>query len=62
MSEKTNEIADYVNYTAQLIDLPIAPEYLSGVVENMTRIVAVAALVNEFELPEEIEAAPVFEP
>jgi hypothetical protein len=62
MSDKTNEIAEYVKYAAQLIDLSIAPEYLPGVIENMTRIVAVAALVNELDLPEEIEAAPVFEP
>jgi hypothetical protein len=62
MSEKTNEIAEYVKYAAQSIDLPIAPEHLPGVIENMTRIVAVAALVNEFDLPEALEAAPVFEP
>ncbi|OKH20166.1 DUF4089 domain-containing protein [Hydrococcus rivularis NIES-593] len=62
MNEKTLDVADYVERTAQLLDLSIAPEYLPGVIDNMTRIAAIATLVTEFELPEDLEAAPVFEP
>ncbi|MCU0536356.1 MAG: DUF4089 domain-containing protein [Hydrococcus sp. Prado102] len=60
-----NENADFANYVkqaAQLLDLPIAPEYLPGVVDNLTKMAAIAALVTEFNLPQEIEAAPIFEP
>ncbi|AFY77457.1 MAG: DUF4089 domain-containing protein [Hydrococcus sp. C42_A2020_068] len=62
MNEKTLDVADYIERTAQLLDLSIAPEYLPGVIDNMTRIAAIATLVTEFELPEDLEAAPVFEP
>lgn len=62
MTEKPFEPADYVEHTAQLLDLPIAPEYRPGVVENFARIAAIATLVMEFPLPDDIEPAPVFEP
>jgi hypothetical protein len=62
MTEKPFELADYVEQTAQLLDLPIAPEYRPGVVENFARIAAIATLVMEFPLPDDIEPAPIFEP
>lgn len=62
MTEKPFDPADYVEQTAQLLDLPIAPEYRPGVVENFARIAAIATLVIEFPLPDDIEPAPVFEP
>ncbi|MBD2744554.1 DUF4089 domain-containing protein [Coleofasciculus sp. FACHB-1120] len=59
----TDDIAEeYVNLMAKLIDLPLAPEHHPGVVENLRKIAAIAQLVNEFPLPDEIEAAPVFQP
>jgi hypothetical protein len=62
MNDQSNDIAKYVERTAQLIDLNIAPEYLPGVIDNMTRIAAIASLVTEFDLPTDLEAAPTFEP
>jgi hypothetical protein len=62
MNEQPTDMADYVERTAQLLNLSIAPEYLPGVIDNMTRIAAIATLVTEFELPEDLEAAPVFKP
>jgi hypothetical protein len=62
MTDKPLDIADYVDRMAELIDLPIDPESRPGVVDNITRIAAIAQLVNEFPLPDNIEAAPVFEP
>ena len=62
MPEQSLNIAQYVEQTAQLIDLPLAPEYLVSVVENFAKIAAIATLVLEFHLPEDIEFAPVFEP
>lgn len=62
MREESLNIAQYVEQTAQLIDLPLAPEYQLSVVENFAKIAAIATLVVEFTLPEDIELAPVFEP
>jgi hypothetical protein len=45
-----------------LIGLNLTPEYLPGVVDNFERIAAIASLVNQFDLPEDLEAAPTFEP
>lgn len=56
------QIPQFVDLMANLIDLPIDPEHRPGVVANMSRIVQIAQLVNEFPLPEEIEAATVFQP
>ena len=52
----------YVQNTAELIDLQLSPEYLSGVVDNFASLAVIASLVTEFELPEEIEIAPTFQP
>ncbi|MBD2101405.1 DUF4089 domain-containing protein [Leptolyngbya sp. FACHB-261] len=56
------EPGEYVDLMAQLLELPITPEYRPGVIGNFARTTAIAQLVLEFPLPEEIEAAPVFEP
>ncbi len=57
-----NNPAEYVEQTSQLLDLPLDPEHLPGVIKNFATIAAIAQLVTEFPLPVEIEAAPVFEP
>ena len=62
MTEKTINLAEYVAQTAQLLNLPLTLASYPGVVENFTRITAIAQLVTEFPIPDEIEAAPVFEP
>jgi hypothetical protein len=56
------DIAQLVDVTAALVDLPLQPEHRPGVVANFDRIVTLAQLVMDFPLPPEIEAAPVFEP
>jgi hypothetical protein len=55
-------VEEYVDRTAELINLPLEPEYRQGVVVNFERIFAIARLVTEFPLPPEVEVAPVFEP
>ena len=62
MEEKIPTAAEYVDTISQLVDLPIAPEHRPGVVQNFERIMTIAKLVTEFPLPEDIEAAPIFEP
>lgn len=55
-------MAKYIEQVSELIDLPIDPEYLPGVAKNFAAISAIATLVVDFPLPEDIEPAPVFEP
>jgi hypothetical protein len=58
----SDSIAEFVDLMAALVQLPIPPEYRESVIANFERIAAIAQLVNEFPIPEEIEAAPVFKP
>ncbi|MEH2263719.1 DUF4089 domain-containing protein [Nostoc sp.] len=59
---KEFDVGEYVEQMALLLDLQLRDEYRDGVVANFERIMAIANLVNEFPLTEEIEAAPIFEP
>lgn len=58
----SSEMLSYIHAAAALINLPIAPEHLPGVVANLERTKAIAQLVTEFPLPDTVEAAPTFEP
>ena len=60
--EQTPNLVEYVEQMSQLLDLPLEPENQPGVVDNMTKLAAIASLVMQFPLPENIEAAPIFEP
>jgi hypothetical protein len=57
-----NNIAEYLDQTAKIIDLPIDPEYREGVISNLERIAELAKLITEFPLNEKTEIAPVFDP
>ncbi len=65
MTDEPNQPIDpalFVDQMAAIVELPLQPEHRQGVVDNFARIMAVAQLVNEFPLTEEVEIAPVFEP
>ena len=62
MDEDVLSTTEYVDRMALVLDLQLNWEYRTGVIENFARIKAIAQLVNEFPLPNNIEAAPVFEP
>lgn len=62
MEEKIPNAAEYVDTISKLVDLSIDPEYRPGVIQNFERIMAIAKLVTEFPLPEDMEIAPIFEP
>ncbi len=51
-----------VDLMALLMDLRLRDEYRDGVVANFERIKAIAQIVNSFELPDNVETAPIFEP
>ncbi|MBF2076946.1 MAG: DUF4089 domain-containing protein [Synechococcales cyanobacterium T60_A2020_003] len=52
----------YTTLTAALLNLPIDPAYRPGVIANLERTEAIAQLVMEFPLPEDLEPAPIFVP
>jgi Protein of unknown function (DUF4089) len=56
-----DEIEAYVDAAADVIGLPIAPEHRAGVIANFERTAQFAALVNDFELPESLEPAAIFD-
>lgn len=56
------ETATYVEQTAALLGLEIPVEIHASVVENFDRIRAIAQPLLDFELPDDLEPAPKFEP
>ncbi|HEX7212849.1 MAG TPA: DUF4089 domain-containing protein [Methylomirabilota bacterium] len=56
------DLGAHVDRAAKLIGLPILPEHRAGVIQAMAVITAAATLVMDFPLPDDVEAAPVFEP
>jgi hypothetical protein len=62
MPDEPFDAAAYVDAAALLIGLPLDAAHRPGVVLNLERIAAMAALVMEFPLPEETEPAPVYAP
>ena len=62
MNDKKFNSAEYIEQTALLLGFNLPDEYRDGVVANFERIQVIAKLVNEFPLPEDIEAAPIFRP
>ena len=47
---------------AALVGLPIRPTDLPGVAVALGALLTAAQLVTDFPLPDEVEAAPVFQP
>ena len=60
--EKEFDVGEYVDLMGLLVDLRLRDEYRDGVVANFEKIKAIAQIVNSFELPENVETAPIFEP
>jgi Protein of unknown function (DUF4089) len=54
--------ATLVDLTAQLIGLELDPAHRSGVIANLERTAAIAKLVMEFPIADEVEVATVFQP
>jgi hypothetical protein len=62
MADTSFDTEAYVDAAAALIGLPIDPAHRLGVIVNFERLAQMAALVIEFPLPDEAEAAPAFRP
>lgn len=61
MDEEILDVADYVEQMVLLLALKLQIEHRAAVVQDFERIRAIAQLVNEFFLANNIEAAPIFE-
>ena len=61
-SATPEQLGAYVDETARRVGLPIAPEHRPGVIQFTAGLLAMAALVMEFPLPDDVEAGPVFRP
>jgi hypothetical protein len=61
-NQEAINLTTYIQQTAALNQLPIPPECEAGVVANFQRIAKIAQQVMEFPLPENIAAAPKFDP
>jgi hypothetical protein len=57
-----DELSAYVDETAKRVGLPLAPEHRPGVIQFTGILLAQAAFVTEFPLPDDVESAPVFRP
>jgi Protein of unknown function (DUF4089) len=57
---QTDGIDSLVAASARALRLPIDPAWLGGVKFNLQLILRLAALVDEFPLPDDAEPAPVF--
>ena len=57
-----SDLEAYVDCMAQLLQLSIPPEIRPSVIENFARARAIAQPLLDFELPDDIEAAPIFKP
>jgi hypothetical protein len=55
-------VTAYLGAMSALIGLPIDPAFRASVGEHLARLLAVAALIEEFPLPDDVEVAPVFHP
>jgi RNAse (barnase) inhibitor barstar len=58
---KGDDLDALVDAVAKAMGLPIEPAWKSAIKANLQVSLRLAAIVEEFELPDEAEPAPVFE-
>jgi hypothetical protein len=61
MPADDNHLDTLIGAAAEALNLPVEPEWKPAVRANLAVTLRLAALVAEFELPDEAEPAPVFE-
>ncbi|MCA3246926.1 MAG: DUF4089 domain-containing protein [Azospirillum sp.] len=57
-----DDIDAFIDRTAALLGLPLDPAHKPGVAANLGRTAAIAKLVTEFPLPDDVEPGPVWRP
>ena len=61
MGTQNDTLDDYIDAAAEALGLPVEPEWKPAIKANLQVTLRLAAMVAEFELPDEAEPAPVFE-
>ncbi len=61
MEPETDDLDLYIDAAARALGIPVEPEWKPAIKANMQVTLRLAALVEEFVLPDEAEPAPVFE-
>ncbi|MEH3147766.1 MAG: DUF4089 domain-containing protein [Methylobacterium frigidaeris] len=61
ISSEPAALGGYVDAAAPLLGLSLAPEWREGVIAHLSAILAAGGRFDGFPLPDEAEAAPVFE-
>ena len=61
MGTQDDTLDDFIDAAAAALGLPVESEWKPGIKANLQVTLRVAAMVAEFELPDEAEPAPVFE-
>ncbi len=61
MTSETAFWEDYVAFAARALGLALEPSWKMAASANLETIFKIAALVDSFSLPDDIEPAPVFE-
>jgi hypothetical protein len=62
MADPKFDAEAYVEAAAAAVGLPLDPSHRPGVILNLERIAEMAALFMDFPLPDDTEAAPVYQP
>jgi len=60
MRQDSDPLDDYIAAASRALLIPIKPEWLPTVKANLDVMFKHAALVAEFELPDDAESAPIF--
>jgi hypothetical protein len=56
-----SDVDAFIESGTRLLQLPIEPTWAPAIRANLEVVLRLAALVAEFDLPDEAEPAPVFE-
>jgi hypothetical protein len=62
MGTDEDALEEFIDAGARALGIPVEPQWKPGIRANLQVTLRVAAMVAEFELPDEAEPAPVFEP
>jgi hypothetical protein len=57
---QTDPLDDFIDAAAKALKLPVDPAWKPAIRTNLAVTLNLAALVEEFKLPDEAEPAPVF--
>ena len=60
MATNTDALDDFIAASARVLALPVKPEWQPAVKANLEVTLKHAALIAEFELPDDVEPAPIF--